>query len=313
MIRTIKDDLNQVFSAGSMVTKLIVTNIIFYVFFLLLYILFTNLSPSTYQTILGFFRIPGDLFSLLIKPWTIITYMFTHEGIWHLAWNMIGLNLFGRIVGDLLGDKRILPIYLIGGLGAAAMFLLWSNFPPAVTNAYAIGASGSIMALAGVAAIIAPEYQIRLLLIGNVKLMYIVIAFVLFDFVGIASQSNTGGHWGHIGGLLTGIFIIYGIKRGVDSTEGLNRVFEKVDNLINTTTRKSTKKSKLRVEYRSKKLSFEDFKPFALSPREMDDVRAGVDLTDEEELNRILEKIKKVSYDNLTNKEKVFLKKMSEN
>ncbi|HMP28504.1 MAG TPA: rhomboid family intramembrane serine protease [Saprospiraceae bacterium] len=313
MIRTIKDDLNQVFSAGSMVTKLIVANVIIYIFFLLLYITFINLSPSTYQWILNILRIPGEIISFLKKPWTMLTYMFSHEGFWHLLWNMVGLNVFGRIVGDLLGDKRILPIYIIGGLGAAAMFLLWANFPPSVQNSHAIGASGSIMALAAVAVIIAPDYQIRLLLLGNVKLIYIVIAFVLFDFVGIASQSNTGGHWGHIGGLLTGFFIIYGIKRGVDSTEGLNKVFDKVENLVNTTSGRTTKRSKLRVEYRSKKMSIDMFKPYALSPREMEDIKTGKELNDEEELNRILEKIKNVGYDNLTNKEKSFLKKMSEN
>ncbi len=313
MLRPIKDDINQVFSAGNMVTKLIVSNVILFVFFLLLWILLTNISPSTYESILGFFRIPGGLISFIKKPWTLFTYMFTHEGFWHLLWNMMGLNIFGRIVGDLLGDKRILPIYIIGGLGAAFTFLLWANLTPTGTNAYALGASGSIMALAAVAAIIAPEYQIRLLLIGNVKLMYIVIAFVLFDLVGLASQTNTGGHWGHIGGLITGILIIYGIKNGVDSTDGLNKVFDKVEDLVSTSSNRPARKTKMKVEYRSKKLGLDILKPFTQNPRETENSRFGQVLSDEEELNRILEKIKKSNYDNLTNTEKAFLSKMSDN
>lgn len=310
MLRTIKEDLNQVFSSGSMVSVLIVINIIVYVFFLLCYIVFTNISPEVYQKILGLFWIPGEIMSFIKKPWTLISYMFTHEGFWHLVWNLMGLNIFGRIVGDLLGDKRILPVYILGGMGAALVFLLYANFPPAQVNTFALGASGSVMALAGVAAVIAPDYQIRLLLLGNVKLLYIVIAFVLFDLAGISAQNNTGGHFGHLGGLITGLLIIYGIKRGVDSTEGFNSVFEKVMGIFSVRTKKPVRQAKMKVEYGTKKLSIDMFKP--LSPREIEKIKVGNELTEEEELNRILERIKNVGYENLTLKEKMFLKNMSE-
>ena len=310
MLKTIKEDLNQVFSSGNMVSVLIVINVILFVIFLLCYIVFININSAVYQGILGLFRIPGEIIGFLKKPWTIITYMFTHEGFWHLVWNMMGLNVFGRIVGDLLGDRRVLPIYILGGLGAAVVFLMYANFPPAQVNTFAQGASGSVMALAAVAAVIAPEYQIRLLLIGNVKLQYIVLAFVLFDLVGISGQNNTGGHFGHLGGFATGLLIIYGIKRGVDSTHGLNNVMSKISSLFVIKDRKQTYKPKMKVEYGGKKLSMDMFKP--LSVRETEKIKAGQELSEEEELNRILERIKNVGYENLTHKEKAFLKTMSD-
>jgi membrane associated rhomboid family serine protease len=310
MIRTIKEDLNQVFSSGSMVSVLIVINVILYVFFLLCYIIFANISPDIYQKILGLFRIPGDFLKLLIKPWSLITYMFTHEGFWHLLWNMMGLNIFGRIVGDLLGDRRILPVYILGGLGAALGFLLWANFPGGGVNAYALGASGSVMALAGVAAVIAPDYQIRLLLLGNIKLLYIVIAFVLFDLVGISAQNNTGGHIGHLAGLATGLLVIYGIKNGVDTTEGFNNFVNKVTRVFSVKNKQPVRRPKMKVEYGTRKLGIDMFKPVSTGKTEK--MSSGQELSDEEELNRILERIKNVGYENITLKEKVFLKKMSE-
>ena len=73
------------------------------------------------------FVLPADWNKLLYKPWTVITYMFTHFGLFHIFANMLWLWAFGSILKDLSGDKHIVPVYIIiyssqQGVQTAALF-----------------------------------------------------------------------------------------------------------------------------------------------------------------------------------------------
>ena len=129
--------------------------LIVFVFIILLKV-FMQPFDGIYDAILRNLQISSDPLTVLIKPWTLITHMFLHIGIWHIVWNMILLYWFGKIVGDLIGDNKVLPIYIYGGLFGALIFMLYFNLVGDGTVP-AHGASAAVMAIIMVAALIAPD------------------------------------------------------------------------------------------------------------------------------------------------------------
>ena len=121
MFRSIVDDIKLNFNTGNMVTKLIIVNVGVFVITALLFA-FSKLYPFD-DWIYKYLCLSGQPYHFLTRPWTFITHLFVHCGIFHLLWNMVGLNLFGRITGDLLGDRRILPLYIFGGLISGLIYL----------------------------------------------------------------------------------------------------------------------------------------------------------------------------------------------
>jgi membrane associated rhomboid family serine protease len=155
-------------------------------------------------------------------PWVFVSHMFLHEGFWHLLWNMLFIYWFGRIVGDLLGDQRIWPLYLLGGLAGAIGYLLSALIlkQPGI----ALGASGAVMAMVMAAATTAPDYEMRLILIGNVKLKYIAAVLLLLDIFALGGMNNTGGHFAHVGGAVFGWYFVFCLRRGLDFSSYINQL-----------------------------------------------------------------------------------------
>jgi membrane associated rhomboid family serine protease len=170
---SIWDDIRHAFRIGNMVTRLVIINFGIFIAVNLVFLLLLiakgpdNASIALWEG-LQWLCIPASGRTLLFQPWSPVTHMFLHENFWHVLNNIIGLYLFGVIVSDLIGDRRILPIYLLGGLFGGLMFMASAQFAPYV-GSYALGASGAVMALAGTALILAPDYRVRLFLFGEVK------------------------------------------------------------------------------------------------------------------------------------------------
>jgi membrane associated rhomboid family serine protease len=301
MFKSIGDDIRQVFSHGNMLNKLMIVNIAVFVVIILCKAFLTNIGY--YQFVFEFVALPGNPMNLLYKPWTLITHMFTHEGFWHLLWNMVGLMLFGRIVGDLIGDRKVLPIYIIGGLAGALWYIIYYLVAIRIGYATAVGASAAVMALAASAAYVAPDYGVRLILLGEVRLKYIVLAFILFDLVG-TSGANAGGSIAHLGGVAMGALIVYGMKTGYDVTDTFNNFIDWFSFKGTDTLRQ---RSKMKVSHRSRKMSIDDFKSSKLSKEEASKVRSDSKYYEETKLDMILEKIKEKGYDKLSKEEKDFL------
>ena len=156
---------------------------------------------------------------LLYKPWTVVTYMFTHTELFHFSFNMLVLYWFGRIFEDFLNGKQFTFIYLAGGLFGALLFLLFYNIFPAFAEmkygSILLGASGSVMAIVVAIATLVPDYSIRLLLFGDVRLKYLALILVLIDVISIAG-SNPGGSIAHLGGALLGFIFIKQLQNGND-------------------------------------------------------------------------------------------------
>ena len=163
--------------------------------------------------------LPAKLENLLYKPWTFITYMFTQRGFFHMLFNMLWLFWLGRIFLEFLDRRQFIFTYLAGGVAGGITFLILYNtlpvFESAVNHSVLIGASASVSAIVVGAAVLVPNYYIRLLFFGNVKLIYLAIAFIVLDIIGIGG-GNPGGNIAHLGGALLGYLFISQLKKGND-------------------------------------------------------------------------------------------------
>lgn len=288
MFGSIKDDIQSTFRYGNMINKIIIVNVGVYMIFAL----FHAFAPTVYESVATYFRLPGDFMTMIKQPWSLITHMFFHEGLWHLVWNMVSLYVFGNILGDLIGDQKILPTYILGGLFGAFAYLIafqfgFEYFPS--LGYYALGASAAMLAVLFAAVATSPDYVISLLLIGPVRIKFIGLIILFFDIIGTRGMSNSGGHIMHLGGTVFGFLIIYLLRKGIDITSFTD--FKRF-NKSKHPKRNDRSRSPLVVSHRA--------------PSRSSNVSASKDLG-EEDIDRILEKIKKFSYESLTEREKEIL------
>jgi len=286
MIDSVLNDIKSTFRSGNMISRIILINIFIFVVVALIKAFDPNSIQSTsfFQTLKNGLAMWSSPAKLIRQPWCVVSHMFLHIGFMHILWNMLLLYWFGRIVGDLLGDKRILPLYLLGGLFGAFVFVLWDQFLPGGSNGLnpALGASAAVMCLIWVAASTAPDYMIRLILIGSVRLKYIALTLLFLDIIRSAGDINAGGHFAHLGGALFGILYVFLLRKGTDLTAGF-AFFDK-DREPKKRIKKTPRK-KLKVVHSPAKgqQSSDTKKP-----------------NQQEELDRILDKINEKGYESLT-------------
>ncbi|PHI21357.1 hypothetical protein CEQ90_02875 [Lewinellaceae bacterium SD302] len=307
MLQSIWDDIKQEFGYGNMIKRIIIVNVAVYVTVNLLWVIMIGSYPELYKGIVHFFSMPSDWLHLLTHPWAPLTHMFLHEGFFHILWNMLFLFWFGRIFGDLLGDRRVLPLYLIGGLGGAIFYFLAANLGAVPGTSFALGASAAVMAILVAAGMTAPDYQIRLLFLGNVKLKWIVVALVFMNVLGTRGISNVGGAWGHLGGIATGFLFAYRLQRGNDMTAPVARLIDKVTDFYHS-LRQPKRKSRPgpRAAYRRGEKVKSGSRPSSAS-KKSSGKRAPKSVSHQEQLDAILDKIKDRGYNSLTQEEKEFL------
>jgi len=153
--------------------------------------------------------------TVLIFPWTIITSIFTHVGVTHLIFNMLGMYLWGSYLQALIGERRLIRVFFTGGLlGSIFSIFIYSIINPDV---YVIGASGAIFAIAATLAILRPHNRVMLMPIPIPMEQW----KAVFGFMLIYSFILPGIAWpGHLGGLVAGALIgYYYRKRGIGGVE----------------------------------------------------------------------------------------------
>lgn len=292
MFRSIWEDMKDMLKNGTMLTRLIVLNIIVFV---VLGVFIRYLFAPVYPTLLNYLALSSDIWWNLKHPWVFITHMFMHAGLYHIFWNMLLYYWFGTIVGDLVGDKKILPLFIYGGLLGAVIYLVsYAFILPGNLAGHAIGASAAVMATVIAAAVIAPDYKIRLILIGSVSIKYIAVVLLIIDLIGTTGMNNTGGHFAHLGGALFGWFFASNLKRGNDLSIGFNKFVDRILQFFQGVS--GTGKSNLKVSH---KTSDKTRRTGQAKSKKEGDMQARVD--------KILDKINEKGYDQLTDEEKEFL------
>ena len=112
---------------GDYLTRLLYLNISVFLLFALSNA-FTSLFTGNFNAIPNIaddlLALPSDPLRLLLRPWTLLTYMFTHFGFRHILFNMIVLYFSGKILMEYLGEKRMLALYIYGGIGGGILYIL---------------------------------------------------------------------------------------------------------------------------------------------------------------------------------------------
>lgn len=294
--QSIWEGIKNSFKEGSNLSKLIYINLgVFILVKLAAVIAFLfGLGGSEGNIVLNWLTLPADTSELLYRPWTVFSYMFLHESFLHILFNMYFLYWFGRIFLSFLDQKKLLSVYLIGGLTGAAIFVFAFNVFPVFENvlpiAIAYGASASVMAIVFATVSYSPNYIVNLVFLGAVKIKYIALVFILIDIIRLPIE-NPGGHLAHLGGAFYGWLFISQLRKGNDISSGFNQMMEFVFSWF---------KSKKKMKVTHKRARKADDKEYNKAKKQK-----------QENLNEILEKISKSGYDSLSKEEKEILFKSS--
>lgn len=290
------DEIRQSFREGGVLTRLIYINIAVFVLvglgFLVYRLATPQISLASLQDmytmeVLKYLMVPSIPAQLLHRPWTLVTYMFAHFNFFHILFNMLMLYWFGRIFLQYLTGRQLVSTYLIGGLAGAVLYILFLNGLTGLQEnlgSSMLGASASIMAIVVAITFLAPDYTLYMMFLGPVKLKYITLAFVVLDVLMIASY-NAGGHIAHLGGALYGYWFYVRFKKGKDAGKWLNTLLESLAGLFQP-------RPGLSVTYRKNVRYIKD-----------DDYNRGKKIQ-QQEIDRILDKIAKGGYESLTREEK---------
>lgn len=281
LAKEIKDS----FKFGSSLTRLLLINVAVFVFFRIIYVILAlSGRPDLFQVV-HWLSVPAYLPSLMVKPWTIITYMFYHEDPIHIAFNLAALFWFGKIFLIYFDNKKFTSVYLLGGISGALLYILFYNifhvFEVVLPVSVALGASASIMALIVAVSFYAPNFKVYLLFLGEVKLLYLGVGYIVLDVIMLYS-SNSGGHIAHLGGALFGYIWVKNLQKGKDFTIGFSNITDKIASLF--------RRRKLKVTYSKPPSNEYDYNKMKV--------------VNQKEIDRILDKISKGGYDKLSKDEK---------
>ena len=285
----ILDDIKTSFRKGTSLTRLIYLNIIIFILIAIGSAIGYLLNNQELQLkILNLFSVPSSISAFISRPWTLITYMFTHKDILHILFNMLWLYWFGTIFLEYLDQKKLVAVYLIGGISGAIVYIISFNifpvFSSVVTSSVAIGASASVMAVVVAIAAYVPDYSVSLFLLGRIKIKYVALAIFVLTSV-MDFSVNSGGKLAHIGGALFGYIYTVNFRRGRDLGKWISLTIDYFATVFKP-------KKKMKVTYK-RTVSDHDFNKIRVERQE--------------KINKILDKISKGGYDSLTREEKDLL------
>lgn len=289
---SIADEIKQSFKSGSTLTKLIYINLAVFLVVKLIGVFYFLFKIDDGFSLVNWLAVPADLTNLVRKPWTIFTYMFLHEDFLHILFNVLWLYWFGQIFLHYFDQKKLVSVYLLGGIAGAFIYILTFNIFPVFADilpiSSALGASASVIAIVIAVSVYAPNHTIHLLFIGPVRLKYIALITILIDVISIAS-TNAGGHLAHLGGAMFGYFYILQLKRGNNITRFFDRFMDWLFSIFKP-------KPKIKITYK----------------RPVNDIEYNkANAQKQAEIDKILDKIAQSGYESLTKKEKEVLFKNS--
>jgi len=258
-----------------------------------------EIAPALFEkNVLGWFTMPAATGSMLSKPWTVLTHMFVHDNIWKVFANMLWLWCFGYIMQDLTGNRKIVPIFIYGGLAGAIAFMLAYNFVPSLqaqlSYASAVGASAGVMAVAVATTLVSPKYKIFPLIGGGIPLWALTALYIISDLATV-SISDTGNLIAHLGGALAGFLFVVFLRMGYDLSDWMSNFFDWVNNLFNPDKPKKGKSIKDELFYKASSA------PYTKTSN-----------VTQQRIDEILDKISQKGYNLLTDEEKDLLRRAGE-
>lgn len=249
--------------------------------------------------VVNWFTLPADFTKLSNRPWTFFTYMFSDVELMRAISNMLWLWAFGGILQNLTGNRKLIPVYLYGGLAGALFFIAASYSIPSnnvnINNAGLLGANAAVMAVAVAATMIAPNYRFFRHIRGGIPIWILTIVYVAIDLAGVAAQP-AAQPIAHIGGALAGFLFVFLWQRNIDGSVWMNNFYSWFINLFNPNKNKESNSVKEKIFYNTGNRS-----PYKKTSN-----------VTEQRVDEILDKISQKGYSYLTKEEKDILKRASE-
>jgi membrane associated rhomboid family serine protease len=258
-------------------------------------------QPATYfpTEIAPWFLLSKSAGDLLTKPWTVFSYMFSHTSFILVLTNLLWLWVFGSVFQQVTGYRKLVPVYIYGGLAGAVAFILAANFIPAF-NSHPIdvmqGANSAIMAVAIATTALAPNFRFFQMLNGGIPLWVITLLYVVVDFVGVRG-GNGANSFAHIAGAAAGYLFVLSLRKGYDWSTWMIHFYDWFSQLFNPNKPKINKnRVKEKVFYKTG-----NQKPYVKT----------TNIT-QQRIDEILDKINVKGYHLLTEEEKNILKRASD-
>ena len=288
--RNFGDELRYIWQKKNILSRLIVLNaFIFAIISIIKVFTFLYGASDWYVSLIYYLSLPANISSFINQPWSLITYGFLHEGLFHIFFNMLILYWFGRLLIDFLGNKHVRNLYILGIIVAGLFYIMIYNVVPyyeeIADKTILLGASGAVYAVVVAAATLLPDYSLYLIFLGPVRIIkYIALAYIFVSFIGIVG-SNSGGALAHLGGALLGYLYIKYKHQGINLGAPVDAFFDLFDS-----------KPKVRKTHRRSGTS---------------QVPKRSNKNKQAEIDKILDKISESGYDSLTREEKEKLFRMS--
>jgi membrane associated rhomboid family serine protease len=247
------------------------------------------------RNIIDYYCALNPLGSDAFYVWQLITYQFMHGSFTHILFNMFMLWMFGMEIENIMGSRKFLIFYLVCGVGAGLVQLL---VPPIMGEAVGptIGASGAVFGVMIAFGMYFPDRFILLYFLIPIKAKYLIAFLVVIEFLSVGNQSLIA-HFAHIGGAVTAfIFILIDKKNRITSS-----------NMFGTFKRpsKTFSSGNFGRSFGSRKPKVEDIEDAKFY--DINDSRKDEDVINQDEIDRILDKISQSGYQNLTDREKKIL------
>ena len=291
-------------SDNNALVALIVTNAVFFMTLLFLQVafFFDDKSLSAfYDGIIKWIEVPADINLFLSRPWTIISYMFSdiNAGLMRIISNMLWLWAFGYVFQQYLGNERLIPTYIYGGIMGAVVFIAAHYFispiKDNITHAGLIGANAATMAVAAATTIMAPDHRFFTQIRKGIPIWVLLAVYIIIDFAGVASM-EAAQSLSHIGGAIMGVLVVFLLRKGIDITVWMNQLYNWMLNLLSPPKKDSKESIKDKVFYNAG-----NRKPFSKTMN-----------VNQQKIDEILDKINLHGFDSLSEAEKLVLKKASE-
>lgn len=235
-----QNDIKRFWKSKSLLLKLIIVNVAIFLIIRLVGIA-AMIGGWSIDPVVDFLALPSSPGELAARPWTPLTYMFLHYDVFHILFNMLFLYWLGGIFLIRCTQRQLMALYLYCGLAGALAFVL-AGLVFAGVGGILLGASASVMGIMVAAAVLMPDMEIGLLLIGRIKLKWVVCVTVAMFALGLVGD-NAGGHVAHFGGMAMGAFFAVMLNRGHDITSGFNSAIDRTVNFLSSVFTGSAKGS----------------------------------------------------------------------
>ncbi|MBS1562937.1 MAG: rhomboid family intramembrane serine protease [Bacteroidetes bacterium] len=267
--------------------------------FILVIYQMADLNIAAYHpTVFDWFTLPADIHKLGTRPWTLITAMFTHEKFMDVIPSMAWLAVFGYVLQDLTGNKKLIPIYIYGGLAGSVVYIaayyLVPKLQPLIPVAMLFGSHAAVMAVAVATTAVKPDYRFFPMINGGIPLWIVTMVFVVVDMVSI-STGDPAKYLAHLAGGATGFMFVYQLRRGNDGSIWMNNFFDWVNDLFNPGKKEAQRNIKDEFFYK-----VHGSNPYKRIPN-----------VTQKRIDGILDKINREGYHFLTDEEKDILRRAS--